>query len=101
VGQVDGLSSFDPTTEKFINYRNDPAHPASVGINNVSAIYQDRSGTLWFGTWMGTLSRFDDKTNTSADRVTLTNSVVGRIHAISRRPGRNIVVGNHGWTVPV
>ena len=32
--------------------------------NGVSAIYQDRSGTLWFGTWKGTLSRFDDKTNT-------------------------------------
>ena len=35
----------------------------ATGIS-VSAIYQDRSGTLWFGTWMGTLSRFDDKTNT-------------------------------------
>lgn len=51
-------------TEKFTNYRNNPADPASLENSAVSAIYQDRSGTLWLGTWMGTLSRFDDKTNT-------------------------------------
>ena len=42
VGQVDGLSSFDPATEKFINYRNDPTDPATLGSNGVDAIYQDR-----------------------------------------------------------
>ena len=86
VGQVDGLSSFDPATEKFINYRNDPADPATLGISNVSAIYQDRSGTLWFGTWMGTLIRFDDKTNTfvtlRADSRDPRKLSGGRIHAI-------------------
>ena len=61
VGQTDGLSSLDPATGKFVSYRNDPA---GLEISNVTAISQDRAGTLWFGTWMGTLSRFDDKTNT-------------------------------------
>ena len=64
VGQVGGLSRFDPVTEKFINYRNNPADPASLGNGGVSAIYQDRSGTVWFGTWIGTLSRFDEHENT-------------------------------------
>ena len=54
----------DPETDKFTNYRNSPADPSGLGDTSVTAIYQDRSGTLWFGTWMGTLSRFDDKANT-------------------------------------
>ena len=64
MGQVGGLSRFDPATEKFINYGNNPADPASLGISNVSAIYQDRSGALWLGNSMGTLSRLDEKTKT-------------------------------------
>ena len=64
VGHVGGVSRFDPETDTFINYRNIPVDQSGIGDTGVSAIYQDRSGTLWFGTWMGTLSRFDDKANT-------------------------------------
>ena len=63
VGQVGGLSRFDPATDGFTNYRPVPDHPASLG-NTVWVIYQDRSGTLWLGTWGGTLIRFDDKAKT-------------------------------------
>jgi len=63
VGQVGGLSRFDPATDGFTNYRPVPDHPASLA-NTVWVIDQDRSGTLWLGTWGGVLSRFDEKTKT-------------------------------------
>ena len=58
-----GVSRFDPATERFTNYRPGPDESASLAYS-VSAIHRDRSGTLWFGTWGGILSRFDEKTNT-------------------------------------
>lgn len=63
VGQEGGLSRFDPATDGFTNYRPVPDHPASLG-NTIWVIDQDRSGTLWLGTWGGTLVRFDDKAKT-------------------------------------
>ena len=66
VGQVGGLSRFDPARDEFTNYRPVPDHPASLE-NTVWVIDQDRSGTLWLGTWGGTLVRFDDKANTFAN----------------------------------
>jgi ligand-binding sensor domain-containing protein/signal transduction histidine kinase len=61
VGQLFGLSRFDPATERFTNYRPGPANPTWNG-SSVGAIQQDRSGTMWFGTTGGALVRFDDKT---------------------------------------
>ena len=63
VGQFGGVSRFDPATERFTNYRPGPSEADSLAYS-VSAIHRDRSGTLWFGTWGGILSRFDEKTNT-------------------------------------
>ena len=63
VGQVGGLSRYDPARDGFTNYRPVPDHPASLE-NTVWVIDQDRSGTLWLGTWGGTLVRFDDKAKT-------------------------------------
>ncbi len=63
VGQEGGLSRFDPARDGFTNYRPVPDHPASLE-NTVWVIDQDRSGTLWLGTWGGTLVRFDDKAKT-------------------------------------
>ena len=63
VGQVGGLSRFDAARDGFTNYRPVPDRPASLD-NTVWVIDQDRSGTLWLGTWGGTLVRFDDKAGT-------------------------------------
>ena len=63
VGQLFGLSRLDPATEQFTNYRPDPRNPTWNG-SSVWGIYQDRSGTLWFGTTGGALIRIDDKTKT-------------------------------------
>ena len=63
VGQFGGVSRFDPATERFANYPLGPNESDRLPYS-VSAIHRDRSGTLWFGTWAGILSRFDEKTNT-------------------------------------
>jgi ligand-binding sensor domain-containing protein/signal transduction histidine kinase len=63
VGQVGGLSRFDPATDHFINYRPVPDNPASLE-NTIWVIYEDRLETLWLGTWGGALMRFDEKTKT-------------------------------------
>jgi ligand-binding sensor domain-containing protein/signal transduction histidine kinase len=60
VGQQNGISRFDPATERFINYKPDSNNPDS-SANWVLIVYQDRSGALWLGTFGGALIRFDDK----------------------------------------
>ena len=86
VGQFGGVSHFDPATERFANYRLGPSASEDLPFS-VSAIHRDRSGTLWFGTWGGILSRFDDKTRTFvhytpslSDPQKLQGGSIGAIH---------------------
>jgi ligand-binding sensor domain-containing protein len=59
---VGGLNQFDRETGQFIRYQHDPADPHSLSHNHVRAVYEDRSGTLWVGTYGGGLDRFDRET---------------------------------------
>ncbi|MCK5702784.1 MAG: hypothetical protein KAI29_16590, partial [Cyclobacteriaceae bacterium] len=50
-----GLNMFVPDNDKnpfpsFVHYTNDPKDPASLGNSTVWSIYEDKSGSLWFGT---------------------------------------------------
>jgi ligand-binding sensor domain-containing protein/signal transduction histidine kinase len=63
VGQQNGLSRFDPATDGFTNYRPDPKNPDSLA-NWIWIIYQDRSRSLWLGTFGGALIRLDEKAKT-------------------------------------
>jgi len=47
-GTGDGLNKYDGY--RFTLYKHDPDNPNSLGSNDVLAIYEDRSGTLWIGT---------------------------------------------------
>jgi ligand-binding sensor domain-containing protein/signal transduction histidine kinase len=47
---------------KFIHYRHDPSNPYSLSDNNIRSIRQDKSGTLWIGTFGGGLNQFDERT---------------------------------------
>ena len=59
VGSIsDGVSVFDPHTEKFTRYRHDAAHSNSLANDRVEAITQDRDGRFWLATDNG-LDRFD------------------------------------------
>jgi ligand-binding sensor domain-containing protein/signal transduction histidine kinase len=86
VGQVGGLSLFDPAMDGFINYQPVPDNPASLS-NTIWVIDQDRSGELWLGTWGGALMRFDEKAKTfvnytpdTRDRHRLNGGGINTIH---------------------
>jgi len=59
-GSTLGLKKFDGN--KFISFLHDPNKPGSISSNIVSAITEDRFGSLWVGTLFGGLNRFDKET---------------------------------------
>lgn len=48
-----GLNRFDPESETFIHFINDPSDSTSLSNNYVKAIEQDHLGNLWIGTEKG------------------------------------------------
>ncbi len=54
-----GLNRFDPVTETFTHYKNDPDNPASLSDDDIRALIVDRSGSLWVGTRGGGLNRLE------------------------------------------
>ena len=59
-GTEDGLNKYDGY--KFTIIRNDPDDPNSLSYNNITSIFEDRSGILWIGTFYGGLNRYDPQT---------------------------------------
>ena len=57
IGSREGLMRYDGET--FVIYRHDPGDPGSISGNTVRAMFEDRSGRLWFGTNTAGLNRFD------------------------------------------
>lgn len=55
--EADGLSVYDPRTERFVVHRHDPTVPDSIGAGAVIALAEDSDGTIWVGTRGGGLSR--------------------------------------------
>ena len=49
-GKYNGLYFFHPATQKFFNYKHDPAKEGTLADNHVNCIYIDRSGIAWIGT---------------------------------------------------
>lgn len=54
-----GVGRYDRSKDKFTFCVNDPKDPHSLSNNLVTRLYQDRSGTLWIGTWWGGLNKLD------------------------------------------
>jgi len=50
---ANGLSCFDPATEQFTHFVNDPRNPQSLNHNEILCLKQDRRGRLWIGTGGG------------------------------------------------
>lgn len=57
IGSREGLFRFDG--EIFVTYRHDPGDPGSISGNTVRAIFEDRSGRLWFGTNTAGVNQLD------------------------------------------
>ena len=60
VGTRDGLNKFNPQTGEFKRFLHDPGNPNSISHNFVySALYRDKKGNLWIGTYGGGLNKMD------------------------------------------
>jgi signal transduction histidine kinase/ligand-binding sensor domain-containing protein/CheY-like chemotaxis protein len=57
MGTQDGLARYDGVS--FEVFRNDPAEPASIGGNNVTALLIDREGRVWCGGEASGLNRLE------------------------------------------
>jgi len=65
LGSIDnGLTSFNINTEKFKNYKFDPAKAGSISNNCVGHIHQSPTGILWVGTYGGGLNKYLRDTDT-------------------------------------
>lgn len=56
-----GLLVWDPTSDRLLDYPHDPTDPKSLPHNLVSALFEDRAGTLWIGTWGGGVAKLDER----------------------------------------
>lgn len=82
LGSNQGLVRFDPVTETFRHFRNDPRNPAILSHNAVRSLLPDPREPqkyLWIGTAGGGLNRFDFESETFAhftEKDGLPNNVV-------------------------
>lgn len=57
-----GIYVLDAKTGAILQrIQNDPALPGSLAFDQIGAIYKDRSGILWIGSWGGGLQRYSGK----------------------------------------
>ena len=56
--QDNGVSRYDPQTQTFTHFTPDPGEPESMPAGWIEAMYEDRSGKMWFGSRSG-LIHFD------------------------------------------
>jgi len=56
---LQGLKKLDKKTGHFKTYRNDPSDPTSISHNEISSIYESKSGEFWIGTFGRGLNLFD------------------------------------------
>ena len=59
----DGLYKFTVATESISVYSDDPNNPESLNDDNISILYEDRSGILWIGTFLGGINMLDPSGN--------------------------------------
>ncbi|NUO80400.1 histidine kinase, partial [candidate division KSB1 bacterium] len=57
-----GLNYLDRKRNEFTYYKHDNRNPASLSVNNLKTLLEDRDGNLWIGTFQGGLNFFDRKT---------------------------------------
>lgn len=81
----DGISRYDPKSDKFTNYRHEESNPQSLASDSVWSLYVDRKGRVWAAT-DGGLSIFDPETETFVsyrhnpqNRNSLSHNTVSRI----------------------
>ncbi len=81
----DGVSVFDPKTEKFTHYKHQPNVQNSLSDNFITAIVGDKDGSVWIGTKQGldhldlASNRIEHFTNSPNDPNSLNNNQIGAL----------------------
>ena len=57
-----GVYWWDEATDRFRNYRHDPADVWSLSDDVVLSLFEDRTGVIWFGTQTGGINKFNHAT---------------------------------------
>src|SRR5262245_36993521 len=89
IGSRDGLFRYDG--QEFMEFKHDPADPASISDNAVRTLFEDGRSCLWIGTNSGGLERldrarwkFEHHRHDSADPSSLSHDSV---YAVAEDPG--------------
>ena len=82
----------DREIERFIHYQHDPSDRESLSDDAITAIYQDREGVLWIGTYIGGLNVFDPQKETFAHY----QNIPGDPHSLSSNAIRSIFQDQEG-----
>ena len=61
--ETDGISSFNPSTEKFFHYRNNTKDKNSLVDDQTTGLVADKAGNIWIATQSG-LDKLDPRSNT-------------------------------------
>ena len=56
VGTMNGLAIHQPEHDDFLSWRHDAGDAGSPAANRIAALYEDRDGLIWIGTWTGGFS---------------------------------------------
>jgi ligand-binding sensor domain-containing protein/signal transduction histidine kinase len=56
VGTMNGLAVRDPASDRFLTWRYDAGDVGSPAGNRIAALYEDRDGLIWIGSWTGGFS---------------------------------------------
>ena len=62
-GDAEGIFSFNPVTEKFLHFRNNPKNKNSLQDDRTAGLVADQKGNIWIATQTG-LDKLDPLTNT-------------------------------------
>lgn len=63
IGTFDGLFVREPSSHTLRAFRHDARSTTSLSSNSITALHEDRTGTIWIGTDGGGLNRYDRTTD--------------------------------------
>ena len=87
IATAHGISKFNPKSQQFSNYYNDPENLMSLSSNTVQTIHCDQSGLIWAGTNNGINVYWPqhDQFLPIADETTINNQNISSIESV--KPG--------------
>ncbi|MCU0403456.1 MAG: response regulator [Chitinophagaceae bacterium] len=99
IGTQEGLSVYEPISERFLNFQHEPENPLSLSQNSIYHLFRDRSGSIWIGTYFGGVNVVYasntpfGKQGFTGRKTGLSNDVVS---GMVQEPSGNIWLGTEG-----